>query len=50
MSMGYSAIAIPDIKQETVEGSISIWGYQIEASTEQLNWFGNKNLYKHLNF
>ena len=43
MSMGYSAIAIPDIKQELLHhgaNSTSLFD-SIETSSEQLNWFGN---------
>ena len=41
--MGYSAIAIPDIKQELLHhgaNSTSLFD-PIETSSEQLNWFGN---------
>jgi len=41
--MGYSAIAIPDIKQELLhhrENSTTFFD-PIETSIEQLYWFGN---------
>jgi len=43
LSMGYSAIAIPDIKQELLhhrENSTTFFD-PIETSIEQLYWFGN---------
>ncbi|XP_023336801.1 facilitated trehalose transporter Tret1 isoform X2 [Eurytemora carolleeae] len=43
MSMGYSAIAIPDIKQELLHhgaNSTSLFD-PIETSSEQLNWFAS---------
>ena len=43
LSMGYSAIAIPDIKQELLHhtaNSTSLFD-PIETSIEQLYWFGN---------
>ena len=41
MSMGFSAIAIPDIKQEIMfkENSTSLFN-PIETSMEELHWFG----------
>ena len=41
MSMGFSAIAIPDIKQEIMfkENSTSLFD-PIETSIEELHWFG----------
>ena len=37
---GFSAVAIPDIKNEMRVGSQSIYITSIQASSEELSWFG----------
>ena len=41
-NMGFSAVAIPDIKQEwNMKGNSTSFLSRIEASDEELSWFGN---------
>ena len=43
LGMGFSAVAIPDIKNEMKLGNESYLITSIQASDEELSWFG-KNL------
>ena len=40
--MGFSAVAIPDIKNEMKLGNESYLVPSIQASNEELSWFGKK--------
>ena len=40
--MGFSAVAIPDIKNEMKLGNESYLVPSIQASSEELSWFGKK--------
>ena len=43
-NMGFSAIAIPDIKNEMLSNSTSVIP-KISATSDQLSWFGKKVKY-----